>query len=86
MLRLLCKSMSFVLVSLLTVASAGAQTLAFPGAYGFGASATGGRTGTIYHVTNLNNSGAGSFRDAVSSGNRIVVFDVGGYIVLRPAT
>jgi hypothetical protein len=58
-------------------------SLAFPGAVGFGAPATGGRGGTVYHVTNLDDSGAGSFRDAVSAGPRVVVFDVGGYVQLK---
>lgn len=64
---------------------AGGPLLAFPGAVGFGAYATGGRNGTVYHVTTLADSGAGSFRDAVSEPNRIVVFDVGGYIKLNAA-
>jgi pectate lyase len=55
---------------------------AFPGAEGFGALASGGRGGEIYHVTNLNDHGPGSFRDAASKEHRIVVFDVGGYISL----
>jgi autotransporter-associated beta strand protein len=58
---------------------------AFPGAYGFGGAATGGRGGTIYHVTTLADSGTGSFRDAVSKSGRIVIFDVGGYIGLKSA-
>ena len=54
--------------------------LAFPGAEGFGRNAIGGRKGSVYIVTNLDNSGTGSLRDAVSKSDRIVVFAVGGVI------
>jgi hypothetical protein len=56
--------------------------VAFPGALGFGKTASGGRGGVTVHVTNLNDSGTGSFRDAVGATGRVVVFDVGGYVRL----
>jgi len=84
----LCKrltALNFLLLTGFSAQEAQAQTLAFPGAMGFGRHALGARgvaqaSRQVYIVTNLNDSGAGSFRDAVSQPGRIVTFAVGGII------
>lgn len=61
-----------------------AKIPAFPGAEGGGAYSFGGHGGKVYVVTNLNDSGPGSFRDACEQGGaRIVVFNVAGIIRLK---
>ena len=77
------KALAVLILFTIICYTASAQLVAFPGAEGFGKYAKGARASsspTVYHVTNLNDTGSGSFRDAVSASNRIVVFDVAGVI------
>lgn len=82
-LILLFRVFVLLFICVIPIAAQDGSLLAFPGAEGFGRFAQGGRYGQVYHVTNLNDSGEGSLRDAVSQPNRIVVFDVSGMIRLK---
>ena len=59
------------------------RPVAFPGAEGFGKYTTGGRGGKVFIVSDLNDNGAGSFREAAEAkGKRIIVFAISGTIHL----
>lgn len=61
-----------------------AQIKAFPSAEGYGAFAIGGRAGKVIAVTNLNDSGPGSFRSAVEDTvPRTIIFTLSGTINLK---
>ena len=61
-----------------------AKIPAFPGAEGGGMYSFGGRMGRVIVVSNLNDDGAGSFREACeTAGPRTILFNVAGIIQLR---
>src|SRR5262245_35386977 len=70
------------LLALLMVLAAASGAQASGAIEGFGSTTVGGNAQPVYTVTHLGNCGAGSLRDAVSTGNRRVVFAVAGEIRL----
>ncbi len=86
---MMVKKLWMVSLSLLLIASTlvlSAQTIAFPGAEGFGKYASGGRGGQVVSITNLNDDGPGSFRHALTlfvDEPLTITFGIGGIIELK---
>ncbi len=76
---------TFLIIAIFFLQQSHAQQIAFPGAGGFGKYATGGRGGKVVAVTNFNDDGEGSFRNALEKfpGEPLtVIFKVSGIIEL----
>src|SRR5262245_65191315 len=93
---LICSALAFLAAGLASQITL-AQLPAFPGAEGFGANASGGRGGEVFHVVNTLNTNVGTYEGPngynrgtlrwcllteASSAPRTVVFDVSGTVTL----
>jgi len=89
MIKELTQSMLWLMLlggSLTQAQAEESQVLAFPTAEGYGKYTQGGRGGKVYEVTNLNDAGPGSLREAIEAeGSRMVIFKVSGTIDLKSA-
>ncbi len=84
MIRHVARKAAFIAIAMGCLCkSMHAQPIAFPGAEGFGKYTTGGRGGKVAVVSNLDDDGPGSLRDALKvKGPRTVVFAISGTIHL----
>lgn len=84
-MKILIRSLiTFFLITNGINAQSSQNITAFPGAEGYGRFATGGRGGDVIIVSNLNDRGPGSLREAVKRKQpRIIVFKVSGNIKLE---
>jgi pectate lyase len=74
----------FAICATLLIPGTAISVPAFPGAEGFGAQSIGGRGGKVLFVTNLDDGGPGSLREAVETdGPRTVIFRVSGTLALK---
>jgi hypothetical protein len=74
----------FIICAIFASSAIADEIPAFPGAEGEGANTPGGRGGTVFLVTSLEDAGPGSLREACEAeGPRIIIINVNGIIELE---